>query len=128
MKKTFKFVAFMTLVLVALLVGAYQRFVVTDYNYRGDAKQISDVFAGNISITGSDNQLTIRAGSEVPQVTLLGSSNVITIEDGADVAVVQGIGNENVVIAPQGVDVDLDRLKGQGNARRQSNLDSLDGL
>jgi len=126
MKKTLKFLLFVIVLLAGGALG-YQ-FIQTDYAYSGDSKSVSEVFEGDIRITGSHNDLTIRAGSDVSAVTVLGSDNTIWIEDSAEVGRIRGVGNNNHVIAPEGTEIDLSMLKGENNTRRQDQVPSLDGL
>ena len=127
MKRTFKFIVFMFVLLLIGGVVGYQQFILADYTYTGDAKKIADVFTGTISFTGSGNDLTIREGSVVEWVTVLGNDNVIRIEDGATVAQIRGAGENNSVVAPDGVQVDM-KLQGGNNLRQPPSAPSLDGL
>ena len=128
MKKTFKFFVFMCVVVLIGGVVGYQQFILADYTFTGDGKTLSDVYEGDISFTGSRNEVIIRAGSAVDVVTILGNDNAITIEDGAQVAQIRGIGSNNTVSAPEDMEIDLSLLKGDRNGRRRQGAPSLDGL
>ncbi len=128
MKKTLRFFVFMSVLLLIGGVVAYQQFILADYTYTGDGKNLSDVFHGKISFTGNRNEVTIRAGSDVEWVTILGNENTIRIEEGAHVAQVRGLGSNNTVDAPPDMEIDLTRLKGDNNRQKQPVAPSLDGL
>ena len=128
MKKTFKFFVFMAVLLLVGGVIGYQQFILAPYTYTGDGKHVADVFLGSISLTGSGNEITIQAGSEVPWVTILGSENTILVEEGANVTQIRGLGNGNAIDAPPGMDIDLSLLQGENNGLVQPVVPSLDGL
>ncbi len=106
----------------------YFKYVLADYTYNGDGKTLADVFQGDITFTGSRNEVTIKAGSRVDSVTIFGNENVVHVEAGAQVAAIRGYGSGNVVDAPLDMEIDLEWFKGEGNRRATGVARSLDGL
>ena len=128
MKK--KLSLFVLLVFFVLGGGAvtYFKYVLTDYTYKFDGKTLADVYEGNITLTGSGNELTLKAGSLVDYVMILGDENIIHVEEGAQILAVRGYGSNNLVDAPLEMEIDLDLFKGEGNRRGTGAARSLDGL
>ncbi len=128
MKKSIKFVVFMIFLVLGGGAVGYFKYVLADYTYNGDGKTLADVFQGDITFTGSGNEVTIKAGSQVDSVTIFGNENVIRVEEGAQVAAIRGYGSGNLVDAPPDMEIDLEWFKGEGNRRTTGVARSLDGL
>ncbi len=128
MKKSVKFIVFMILLVLGGGGVGYFKYVLADYTYNGDGKTLADVFQGDITFTGSRNEVTIKAGSQVDSVTIFGNENVIHVEEGAQIAAILGYGSGNLVDAPLEMEIDLEWFKGEGNKRSTGPAQSLDGL
>jgi len=128
MKKSVKFIVFMILLVLGGGAVGYFKYVLADYTYNGDGKTVADVFQGDITFTGSRNEVTIKAGSQVDSVTIFGNENVIHVEAGARVIAIRGYGSGNLVDAPPEMEIDLEWFKGEGNRRGTGAARSLDGL
>ena len=128
MKKSIKFVVFMIFLVLGGGAVGYFKYVLADYTYNGDGKTVADVFNGDITFTGSSNEVTIKAGSQVDSVTIFGNENVIHVEEGAQVVAVRGYGSGNRVDAPPEMEINLEWFRGEGNKRAEAPAPSLDGL
>ena len=126
-----KRISFVVLLVIFVLGGGgitYFKYVLTDYTYKFDGKTLADVYQGDITLTGNNNDLTLKAGSQVDFVIILGDENIIHIEEGAQVAAIRGYGSGNLVDALPEMEIDLEWFKGEGNRRTTGAARSLDGL
>ncbi len=128
MKKKLSFIVLLIFFVLGGGAITYFKYVLTDYTYKFDGKTLADVYDGDITLTGSGNDLTLKAGSQVDSVTILGDDNVIHVEAGAQIVAVRGYGSGNLVDAPPDMEIDLEWFKGEGNRRTAGAAGSLDGL
>ena len=128
MKKRFSLIVLLVFFVLGGGAITYFKYVLTDYTYKFDGKTLADVYEGDITLTGSGNDLTLKAGSQVDFVVILGDENIIHIEEGAHVAAIRGYGSGNLVDAPPDMEIDLKWFKGEGNRRATGAARSLDGL
>lgn len=56
----------------------------------------------NLTISGSNNNVTIRSGNSIENLLLSGSSNILTIETDTTVADFQVAGDDNTIYVPVG--------------------------
>ena len=80
----------------------------------GDGTETRQLIRSEAELLGSENKLTIRQGSYVPELRIIGHSNEIRVEPGAAVARVKLIGEGNTVDTPQGMPMVVARI-GPGN-------------
>ncbi len=128
MKKRISFIVLLVFFVLGGGAITYFKYVLTDYTYKFDGKTLADVYQGDITLTGSGNDLTLKAGSQVDFVMILGDKNTIHVEEGALVSSIRGYGSGNLVDAPLDMELDLEWFKGEGNRRSTGAARSLDGL
>ncbi len=128
MKKRISFIVLLVFFVLGGGAFTYFKYALTDYTYKFDGKTLADVYQGDITLTGSGNDLTLKAGSQVGSVNIFGNENTLHVEEGAQVAIVRGLGSNNLVDAPLDMEIDLEWLKGEGNRRGTGAARSLDGL
>lgn len=58
-------------------------------------------YFGDVGIQGSNWNITIRRGSNVPRLSVLGHNNTITVEDGVTLYRIELAGNGNSVTIPE---------------------------
>ncbi len=128
MKKLFKTMTILGILLAGLGVVGFKFFVWGDYNY-GSGVRVSQVFDGNISVVGDGSKINVERGSRVDAITIMGSRNVLTIEDGAMVGAIRGQGTDNRVEHPAHLDIDKSLLTGMSSRQEQTGgRPELDGL
>ncbi len=128
MKKRISFIVLLVFFVLGGGAVTYFKYVLTDYTYKFNGKTLADVYQGDITLTGSGNDLTLKAGSQVDFVMILGDENTIHVEEGALVSSIRGYGSNNLVDAPLDMELDLEWFKGEGNRRSTGAARSLDGL
>ena len=128
MKKLFKTMIILGVLLCGLGVVGFGFFVWGDYNY-GSGVRVSQIFDGNISVVGDGSRINVERGSRVDTITIVGSRNVVTIEDGALVGRINGTGPDNRIEHPEHPDIDMNLLgRIKGVQEQTGGRPELDGL
>ncbi|MFQ5806007.1 MAG: hypothetical protein ACE5I3_06115 [Phycisphaerae bacterium] len=85
--------------LLACLVGCAQNAI------SGKAGKHEQIYHGTVGITGSDHEVVLLTGSEVPKLSIIGKNNQVIVEDGAVIRKVEIVGKNNEVTYPKGMEL-----------------------
>lgn len=80
----------------------------------GSGGRYAYVLYGDVGITGEDNELTVKSGSEVHKLSIMGEDIRVIVEDGALLEKVEIVGEDNEVRYPAGMLIEYSEL-GESN-------------